>query len=65
VRGFLPLRVAFVTTFQRVVRSGVHQALDFEEGCEQGAVTSTVAVSAERAEENHWSSWMGEGLPSL
>jgi len=54
------MREAFVNSFRRVVRSGVHQALDFGEGRERGAVASIAVVSAERAEENHWSSWLGE-----
>ena len=29
---------------------------------ERGVAASFVVVSAERAEENHWSSWLGEGL---
>jgi len=45
-----------VNSFRREVRSGVHQALDLGEGQGRGAVASIVAVSAERAEENHWSS---------
>jgi len=43
-----------------VGRSGFHQALDFGEDREWGVVASIVVVSAERAEENHWSSWLGE-----
>jgi len=62
VQSFLAVRVVFVNSFQRVVRSGVHQALDFGEGCERGAVALIVVVRAERAEENHWSSWLGEGV---
>jgi len=57
----LALRVAFVNSFRRVVSGGVHQALDFEEWRERGAVASIVDLSAERAEENHRSSWLGEG----
>jgi len=56
------MRVAFENSFRRVVRSGVHQALDFGEGRERGAVASIVVVSAERGEENHLSSWFGEGV---
>ena len=44
------------------MRSGVHQALDFGEGREWGVLSSIIAVSAERAEENHWTSWLGEGV---
>jgi len=44
------------------VRSGVHQAFYFGEGLEWGVLSSIVAVSAERAEENHRSSWLGEGV---
>jgi len=54
--------VAFENSFRRVVRSKVHQALDLGEGREQGAVASIFAMSAERAQENHWSSWLGEGV---
>ena len=54
--------VGFVNSFQRVVRSGVHQAFDFGEGREQGVLASIVVVSAERADENHWWSWLGEGV---
>jgi len=43
------------------VRRGVHQALDLEEGPEWGVSFSITPVSLERAEENHWSSWLGEG----
>jgi len=53
--------VAFVNSFRREVRSGVHPALDFWEGRQRGAVASIIVVSAERAKENHWSSWLGEG----
>ena len=55
------MRAAFVNSFRRVVRSGVHHALDLGEGRERGVVASIAAVRAERAEENHWSSWIGEG----
>ena len=47
--------------FRRVVRSGVHQALDIGEGRELGAVASIVVVSPGRAKANHVSSWLGEG----
>ena len=40
-----------------MVRSGVHQALDLVDGCEQGTVATMVVLSAEMAEVNHWSSW--------
>jgi len=43
------------------VSRGVHQALDFGEGRERGVSFSIVVVSVERAEENHRSSWFGEG----
>jgi len=49
-----------VHSCERVLRSGVHQALDLGEGPERGAVAWIVVVSAEMAEENHWSSWFGE-----
>jgi len=54
--SFLALPVAFANFFRRVVRSGVHQALDLGEGRERGVSFSITVVSAERAEENHWSS---------
>ena len=47
-------------SFGRVVRSEVHQAFDFGEGRERGISLSIVVVSTERAEESHWSSWLGE-----
>jgi len=51
-----------VNSFRRVVRSGVYQALDLGDGRDRGAVFSITAVSVERAEENHWLSWLGEGV---
>ena len=51
-----------MNSFRRVVRSGVHQALDLGDGRDRGAVVSIVVVSAERAEENHWSTWLGDGV---
>jgi len=51
-----------VNSLRRVVRRGVHQGLDFWEGRERGAVASIIVVRAVRAEENHWSSWLGEGV---
>ena len=51
-----------MNSFRRVVRSGVHQAFDFGEGRELGVSFSIVVVSGERAEENNWSSWLGEGV---
>ena len=54
-----------MNSFQRVVRSGVHQALEFGDGRERAAVASIVVVRAERAEENHWSSWFGEGVEGV
>jgi len=62
VRVPLAERVSFVNSFQRVLRRGVHQGWDLWEGREWGAVASIVAVRVERAEENHWSSWVGEGV---
>jgi len=61
VRSFLVVRGAFVNSFLRVVRSAVHHALDVGEGRERGVVASIAVVRAERAEETHWSSWLGEG----
>jgi len=48
--------------FRRVVRRGVHQLFDLGDGRERGAVVSITVVSAERAEENNWSSWLGDGV---
>jgi len=53
--------MAFMNSFRREVRSVVHEALDLVEWRERGAVASIVVVSVERAEENHWSSSLGEG----
>jgi len=61
VRDFLALRVVFVNSFRRAVRRGVHQAFDLGEGRERGVTFSIAIVSAERAEENHRSSWLAEG----
>ena len=58
----MAFRVAFVNSFRRVVRSGIHQALDLGDGRDQGAVVSIVVVSAARAEENQWLSWLGDGV---
>jgi len=44
------------------VSSGVHQARDLGEGRECGVLSSIVVVGSERAEENQWSSWLGEGV---
>jgi len=63
VQLFLPKRVPFVNSLRRTVRSGVHQGLDLREGRKRGAVASIVVVRAVRADENHWSSWLGEGVP--
>jgi len=51
-----------VNSFRTMVRSGVHQALDLWDGRERGAVASILVVSVDRAEEDHWSSWVGEGV---
>ena len=48
-------------SLRRVVRSGVHQALDLGDGHDRGADVSIAAVSVERAAENHGSNWLGEG----
>jgi len=61
MQSFLALGVAFVNSFRRVVRSGVHQALDSGEGREWGAVALMVLVRVERAKENHLSRCLGEG----
>jgi len=44
-----------VNYFRKVVRSGVHHALDLGDGQDRGAVVSIVIVSAARTEKNHWS----------
>ena len=59
---FLALREAFANSLRRVVSCGVHLALDFGDGCARGAVASIVAMRVEEAEENPWSSWLGEGF---
>ena len=51
-----------MNSFRRVVRRGVHQPFDLRDGRDRGAVVSIAAVSAERAEENQWSSCLGEGV---
>ena len=51
---------AFVNSFRGVVTRGVHLLFDLGDGRERGAVVSTTVVSAERAEENSWLSWLGE-----
>jgi len=43
------------------MRRRVHQALDFGEGREGSVSFSIAVVSVESAEENHWSSCLGEG----
>jgi len=52
-----------VNSLPRVVRRGVHHALDFGEGRDRGVLFTIIVVSDERAEENHWSSWLVEGAP--
>jgi len=49
-----------VNSFRSVVRRGVHQPFDLMDGRDRGAVASIAALSAERAEENHWCSCLGE-----
>jgi len=51
-----------VNSFPRVVKNGVHQLFNLGDGRARGPVASTTAVSVERAEVNHWSSWLGEGV---
>jgi len=60
VRSFFTFQEALVSSFRRVVRSGVHQALDRGDGRERCVVASIAALSVERAEGNHWSSWFGK-----
>ena len=62
MRSFLALRLVFANCFHKMVRSGVQRGWDFGEGGERGVIASIVVVRAERAEENHWSSWLGEGV---
>ena len=57
---FMARRGAFVNSFRRVVRIGVHQALDVGDGCDRCVVASIVVRRAERGEENHRSSWLVE-----
>ena len=45
-----------------MLKRGVHQAFDFGEGSERGTVAMFVAMSTERADGNHGSSWLGEGV---
>ena len=58
----LALGETLLNSFRRVVRSAVHQAFDLGDGLNRGAVVLTTAVSMERAEENHWASWLEEGV---
>jgi len=58
----LAFRAALLNSFRRVVRCGVHQGLDSGDGRKRGAVVSIAAVSMERAEAKHWSSWLAEGV---
>ena len=51
-----------MNSFGRVVKSGFHQALDLGDGRDRGAVVSITAMSVDRAQESHWSSWLGEGV---
>jgi len=62
VSVFFAFRVAFVNSFRRVVRRGVHQLFDFVDGRDRGAVVSITLVRAGRAEENHWSNCLREGV---
>jgi len=51
-----------VNSFRRVVRRGLYQLYDFGGGRHRGAVVSNGVVRGERAEENHSSSCLGEGV---
>ena len=42
------------------MRRGVCPGLDLGEGRDRGVEASIVVGRAERAEKNHWSSWLGE-----
>ena len=57
----LAFQVAFGNSFRGVGRRGVHQGLDLGAGQEQGVEASIICLSTERADGNHWSSWLGEG----
>jgi len=57
---FLALQIVFVNAFRRVVRSGVCQGLDLEEGWERVVETSIVAVREETADGIHWLRWLEE-----
>ena len=61
VWSFLAFRVVFANSFWRVVRRGIHQGLDLEEGRERGVEASIIVIRAEGAEENHWASELEEG----
>jgi len=50
-----------VKSLQRVVRGEMHQRLHLGKGHERGGEASMIVVRAEKAEESHWSSWLGEG----
>jgi len=61
VKVFLALREAFVNSFWRVVRTRVHQPFALMDGRDRSVVVSIAALTTERSEENHWSSWLGNG----
>jgi len=51
-----------MNSVRRVIRKEIHQPFDLGDGRERGVVVATPGVTAERAVENHWSSWLGEGV---
>jgi len=51
-----------VNSFRRVGRRGVHQLFDFGDWRDRGGVVLIAVLKAERAEENHWCSCLGEGV---
>ena len=46
----------------RVVKRGVHQALDLGEGGEPGMEPLIIVLNVVREDEKHWSGWLGEGV---
>lgn len=58
----MAVRVAFVNSLRRAVRNRVAQGVDIGKGWDRGIVASIVVVRAVSADENHWSTWLGEGV---
>ena len=53
--------MALLYSLRGVVRRGVHHGLDLSDGREKWVTSSSNAVTEFREEENHSSSWVGEG----